>query len=85
MSRPDFLHKGVPVVINTEGEKVGKMGKRVDSDYVKRFCISTGVVDCGKLLWKRLWRMWKTMSFQQVFGPFPKSQGAVDKCVYRVV
>jgi hypothetical protein len=25
---------------------------------------------CGQLLWKNLWKMWKTMSFQQVCKGF---------------
>ena len=26
---------------------------------------------CEQLLWINLWRMWKTRSYQQVFGPLP--------------
>ena len=29
---------------------------------------STGVGSCGQLLWRSVWRMWKTMSFQQLLG-----------------
>ena len=56
------------MVKNTERKKVRKSVKRVEKTYVNRSCMLTGPVDCGKLLWKRLWRMWKTVSFQQEFG-----------------
>ena len=83
MSSPEFLHKETAVVKNTESEKVGKTEKKVESDYVKRKCIFTAAVDCGKPLWKTLWTMWKTRSFQQVFGLFPVRVAAVEKCAYR--
>jgi hypothetical protein len=83
LSSPEFLHKEKTVVKTTDCEKVRKPGDPVESDYVNRFCISTAFPDCGKPLWKNLWRMWKTISFQQVFrclGPYPQ---AVEKSVYR--
>ena len=71
------------MVKNTEREKVGKSVKQVEKTYVNRPCMLTGPVDCGKPLWKRLWRMWKTVSFQQVFGLVAMGAGAVEKYVYR--
>ena len=70
LSRPDFLHKDSAVVIITTREKVGKMLKAVASFYVNQKCISTTHARCGKLLWKSLWRMWKTLGYQQVFRTF---------------
>ena len=32
---------------------------------------STGVGSCGQLLWRSVWRMWKTMSFQQLLALLP--------------
>jgi hypothetical protein len=83
LSSPEFMHKEKAVVKTTDCEKVGKSEKKVDSDYVNRFCISTGPVCCGKLLWKSLWRMLKTMSFQQLFRCFQWIAPAVENCVYR--
>jgi hypothetical protein len=70
------------VVKTTGGEKVEKTVKYVETDYVNQLCISTTPVNCGKLLWKRLCTMWKTGSFQQVFGPCPNPPKAVDKSAY---
>ena len=55
------------MVKNTRVEKVGNPTKAVASFYVKPDRISTPLPRCGKLLWKNLWRMWKTIGFQQVF------------------
>ena len=32
---------------------------------------STWVDSCGQLLWRSMWRMWKTMSFQQLLALLP--------------
>ena len=82
LSRPEFLHKERSVVKNTICEKVRNLQNNVETDYVKHGCISTGVVNCGKLLWKSLWRMWKTSSFQQVFGLLRPVGTAVEKSAY---
>lgn len=83
LSRPEFLHKSAPVVKITRGEKVGKLSKTVASFYVNLGCISTTGPGCGKPLWKNLWRVWKTLSFQQVFRLFPLLPPPVEKSVYR--
>jgi hypothetical protein len=83
LSSPEFLHKEPALVKNTKVKKVGKRHNGVEGTYVNRFCISTAAVDCGKLLWKRLWRMWKTRSFQQVFGLLAPLGQAVEKSAYR--
>ena len=83
LSSPEFLHKRTAVVKNTGGEKVGKTEKNVESDYVNQLCISTGVKNCGKLLWKSLWRMWKTKGFQQVFGLCAGVVLSVENSAYR--
>ena len=58
------------MVKTTIREKVGNCPDRVVSFYVNQNWISTTHCACGKPLWKNLWRMWKTQSFQQVFCPF---------------
>ena len=71
LSSPDFLHKFPALVKTTTCEKVGKREKCVESFYVNQKCFSTFHNTCGKPLWKRLWRMWKTMGYQQIFRFFP--------------
>ena len=39
---------------------------------------------CGKPLWKKMWRMWKSMSFQQIFAPSEKPPGYVDNSPVRL-
>ena len=48
-------------------------------DYVNRSWISTACFACGKPLWKSLWRMWKTPSYQQVFRCLEKRPQPVEK------
>lgn len=38
--------------------------------YVNHMFTDAVLPGCGKLLWKTLWRMWKTSSYQQVFRSF---------------
>ena len=71
LSRGDFLYRFFSVVKTTTCEKVGKSAKGVAYFYVNQKWISTFHSACGKPLWKRLWRMWKTMSYQQIFRFFP--------------
>ena len=82
LSRPDFLHNFTPVVKSTACEKVGNPAKAVEAFYVNRKCISTPIPTCGKLLWRTLWRMWKTASYQQVFRLFPNPASPVEKSAY---
>ena len=37
---------------------------------------------CGQLLWKTLWRMWKTHSYQQVFRLFTQSRVMAGKQIF---
>jgi len=39
---------------------------------------------CGKPLWKNLWRMWKSASFQQVFRTFGTTPPDVENSAYSV-
>ena len=41
----------------------------VEAHYVNTQPLLTPGDNCGKLLWKTMWIMWKSMSFQQVFPP----------------
>ena len=61
------MHKICAMVKTTIREKMRNCSNRVASFYVNQNCISTIHCACGKPLWKSLWRMWKTQSFQQVF------------------
>ena len=74
-----FLHKNSPIVKNTILKKVRSPDKAPPSDYVNHLWTSTGFPPCGKLLWKNLWRMWKTASYQQVFCCFKISLTPVEK------
>ena len=42
-------------------------------------CFSTGISRCGKLLWKSLWRMWKTHGNPQLFFFSPSRRLPVQK------
>ena len=55
--------------------------KGVASFYVNQNRIFHTLLPCGKLLWKNLWRMWKTIGFQQVFRFLP-SGGRVWKSLH---
>ena len=70
--------------IITGGEKIGKREQFVEIDYVNPGCISTAPFPCGKVLWKNMWRMWKSVSFQQLFRSPEKGGSAVENCVYPV-
>ena len=63
--KPEFLHKENPMVKFTACEKVGKASNQICIFYVNPPCISPTECSCGKPLWKNLWRMWKTHSYQQ--------------------
>ena len=76
------MHKQTPVVKTTGGEKVTILSQSVASFYVNQPCISTTPAACGKLLWKNLLRMWKTMSFQQVFPFLVPGTPPVENCEY---
>ena len=70
------------MVKTTIREKMRNCSNRVASFYVNQNCISTIHCACGKPLWKSLWRMWKTQSFQQVFLPFAQTPPLVDNNAY---
>ncbi len=65
------MHKNFPMVKTTTGPKVGRPPERAPFFYVNRKQISTAPPSWGKGLWKNLWKMWKTQSFQQVFFSLP--------------
>ena len=67
LSSTEILHKNLAVVKTTRVEKVRILSFLVTSVYVNQKCIHSGAHTCGKLLWKTLWRVWKTVSFQQLF------------------
>ena len=73
-----FLHKDFPLGKITTCEKMGKTVNPV----AKALCQSTAspffTHPCGKLLWKNLLRMWKSVSYQQVFRSFTKSPFPVE-------
>jgi len=81
--KPGFLHKENAVVKNTTREKVGSGSKNVGYFYVNFSGCPHPPPGCGKLLWRKLWRMWKTLSFQQVFAPLPNSPAPVDNAPVR--
>jgi hypothetical protein len=82
MSSPKFMHKGAAVVKITTAEKVGNPSKPVASFYVNQKTNIHNLPSCGKLLWKNLWTMWKTIGFQQVFRSFTQPRPHVEKSVY---
>lgn len=70
------------MVKSTTRGKVGNPSKRVGSFYVNQNCISTACPACGKPLWKNLWRLWKTLSYQQDFLLFSFFAFLVEKSAY---
>ena len=52
---------------NYDSGKSRKSRKAVPSDYVNSVSFSTVPPACGKPLWKTLWKVWKTLRYQQVF------------------
>ena len=71
-----------PIVKFTTLEKIGIWSDPVEIFYVNLQCISSFSHPCGKPLWKTLWRMWKSMSFQQVFVSFPLCPPDVENSAY---
>ena len=82
MSSPDFLHNFFAVVKITTIEKVGIRSNAVGSFYVNRNTIHSPLPGCGKPLWKKLWIVWKTHGYQQLFRSVPPSL-PLWKSVYR--
>ena len=82
LSSPNFCTKKMFMVKSTTRGKVGNLSKGVESFYVNQNCISTARPACGKPLWKNLWRLWKTMSYQQEFLLFPFCPLLVEKSAY---
>ena len=55
-------------------QKLGK-GRNLSNSLCKLCHLNLFNIGCGKLLWINLWRMWKSVRFQQVFCLFvPKRQ-----------
>jgi len=76
----NFCTTGRAVVKITAVEKIGKPVLYVENNYVNFGCISTPSFFCGKPLWKNMWRMWKSVSFQQVFRPLGNPAHRVENC-----
>ena len=70
------------MVKSTTRPKVGNPSKADESFYVNQNCISTACPACGKPLWKNLWRLWKTLSYQQDFLLFSFFAFLVEKSAY---
>ena len=83
LSRGEMLHKNIAVVKITGVEKVGKVSMGVAYDFVNRGIRGWNGRDCGKLLWRNLWRLWKSIGFQQVFRGFEREGAGVEKCAFR--
>ena len=83
LSRPEFCTKLPPVVKMPPGEKIGNRSNDVIIYYVNFNILSTALLPCGKPLWTTMWRMWKSISFQQLFAPFRKNSPAVENSVFR--
>ena len=65
----NFCTRDNPLVKFTLCEKIHILSHFVEADYVNTHPLLTAGDNCGKLLWKTMWIMWKSMSFQQVFRP----------------
>ena len=74
----NFCTSGDALVKFTLCEKIHFPSHFVEADYVNTQHLLTAVDNCGKLLWKTMWIMWKSMSFQQVFPPPSNSVHNVD-------
>ena len=78
----EFLYKNAAGLKVTRGKKVENPPREQRKDYVNHIAYSHLWGCCGKLLWKNLWRMWKTSSYQQVSQGFPQGAAAVEKNEY---
>ena len=78
LSSPDFHAKHPPLVKLTRDEKIGNLSNPAVLFYVNPKALSTPPRPCGKVLWTTMWRMWKSISFQQLFGPFEDPLPAVE-------
>ena len=78
LSRPEFCTKLPPVVKMPPREKIGNRSNDVIIYYVNFHILSTALLPCGKPLWTTMWRMWKSISFQQLLAPFRKNTPAVE-------
>ena len=74
----NFCTKIHNLVIITTCEKIRIRSLPVKQLYVNQITDIHNVDSCGKLLWKTVWTMWKTLSFQQVFRFFPESPSHVE-------
>ena len=78
---PKFCTKLPPLVKLPRCEKMGMLSDCVIIFYVNFNILSTALLPCGKPLWTTMWRMWKTISFQQLLGPFPICSPVVENRV----
>lgn len=83
LSRPEFCTKLPPVVKMPPGEKIGNRSNDVIIYYVNFNILSTAPLPCGKPLWTTMWRMWKSISFQQLLAPFRKNSPSVENSFFR--
>ena len=84
LSSPDFLHKHLPCGNYYDPRKSGKCVEGCHLLLCQSHILSTAAEGCGKPLWKNLWRMWKTPSYQQVFCLFPMTPPAVENTGFPV-
>lgn len=68
--KSEIFHKGNRCGYFYDCRKSGKFHEGCRFDLCKSRFFTGFYFRCGKLLWKKLWRMWKTIAFQQVFGLF---------------
>ena len=79
----NFCTRGKALVKFTLCEKIHILLHFVEADYVNTQHLLTPGDNCGKLLWKTMWIMWKSMSFQQVFPPPSNSVHNVENLGFR--
>ena len=82
LSRPEFCTKLPPVVKMPPREKIGNRSNDVIIYYVNFHILSTALLPCGKPLWTTMWRMWKSISFQQLLAPFRKNSPSVENSFF---
>ena len=83
LSRPEFCTKLPLVVKLPPDEKIGIRSNDVIIFYVNFNTLSTALLPCGKPLWTTMWRMWKSISFQQLLAPFRKNSPSVENSFFR--
>ena len=78
LSIANFCTKLPTLVKLPSREKIRTGSNDVILYYVNFNTLSTAPLPCGKPLWTTMWRMWKSISFQQLLAPFRKTSPAVE-------